>query len=178
MKQTHRCLDTQTLKGSAATPSLSRHRASLRSGTGPRACRSQGLVRTPCRNRGGPGVAQRNPCPHRPPTASPLVNTVNMGCLLQALEDSAQRNRRHLEVQAKWRGMQAGNHVLKLDMEQQTGSKSGKEHIKAVYGHPACLTSMQSISCKLLGWMKHKLESRLPGDISITSDRQMTPPFW
>ena len=55
------------------------------------------------------------------------------------------------------------------DMEQQqTGSKLGKEYIKAVYCHPAYLTSMQSTSCKMLGWMKHKLESRLPGEISIT----------
>ena len=58
------------------------------------------------------------------------------------------------------------------DMEQQTGSKLGKEHVKAVYFHPAYLTYMQSTS----GWMKHKLESRLPGEISITSDMQMTPP--
>ena len=65
---------------------------------------------------------------------------------------------------------------LELDMERQTGSKSGKEYVKAVYCHPAYLTSMQSTSCKMLGWMKHKLGSRLPGEISITSDTQMTPP--
>ena len=59
---------------------------------------------------------------------------------------------------------------LELDMEQQTGSKSGKEYIKTVYCHPAYLTSMQSTSCEMLGWMKHKLESRLPEEISITSD--------
>ena len=52
----------------------------------------------------------------------------------------------------------------------------GKEYVKAVYCHPAYLTSMQSTSCKMLGWMKHKLESRLLGDISIISDTQMTPP--
>ena len=56
--------------------------------------------------------------------------------------------------------------------------KLGKEYMKAVYGHPAYLTYMQSILCKMLGWMKHKLESRLPGEISITSDMQMTPPLW
>ena len=67
---------------------------------------------------------------------------------------------------------------LELDVEQQTGSKSGKEYIKAVYFHPAYLTSMQSTSLETLGWMKHKLESRLPGEISITSDMQMTPPLW
>ena len=59
--------------------------------------------------------------------------------------------------------------------EQQTGSKSGKEYIKAVHCHPAYLTYMQSTSCEMPGWMKHKLESRLLGEISITSDMQMTP---
>ena len=57
-------------------------------------------------------------------------------------------------------------------------SKSGKEFIKAVYYHSPYLTSMQNTSCEMLGWMKHKLESRLPGEISITSDTQMTPPLW
>ena len=61
------------------------------------------------------------------------------------------------------------------DMEQQTGSKLGKEYVKAVYCHPAYLTSMQSTSREMLGWMKHKLESRLPGEISITSGMQMIP---
>ena len=67
---------------------------------------------------------------------------------------------------------------LELDMEQQTGSKPGKEYVKAVYCHPAYLTYMQSTSYEMLGWMKHKLESRLPGEISITSDMQMTLPLW
>ena len=62
-------------------------------------------------------------------------------------------------------------------MEQQTGSKAGKEYVKAIYCHPAYLTFMHSTSCEMLGWMKHKLESRLPGEISITSDMQMTPPY-
>ena len=66
---------------------------------------------------------------------------------------------------------------LELDMEQQTGSKSGKEYIKAVYCHPAYLTYMQNTSCEMPGWMKHKLESRLLGEISITSDTQMTLPL-
>ena len=66
---------------------------------------------------------------------------------------------------------------LESDMEQWTGSKLGKEYIKAVYCHPAYLTDMQSTSCEMPGWMKHKLESRLPGEISITSDMQMTPPL-
>ena len=59
---------------------------------------------------------------------------------------------------------------LELDMEQRTGSKWGKEYIKRVYCHPADLTYIQSISCEILGWMKHTLESRLPGEISIISD--------
>ena len=59
---------------------------------------------------------------------------------------------------------------LELDMEQQTGSKLGKEYIKAIYCHLAYLTYMQSTSREMPGWMKHKLESRLPGEISVTSD--------
>ena len=74
--------------------------------------------------------------------------------------------------------MQVKKQQLELDMEQQTSSKSGKEYIKAVYCHPAYLTYMQSTSCEMPGWMKQKLESRLPGEISITSDLQMTPPLW
>ena len=74
--------------------------------------------------------------------------------------------------------MQVGKQRLELDMEQQTGSKSGKEYVKAVYGHPAYLTYMQSTSCEMMDWMKHKLESRLSGEISIASNMQMTPPLW
>ena len=74
--------------------------------------------------------------------------------------------------------MQVKKRQLELDMEKHTGSKSGKEYVKAVYYHLAYLTYMQSTSCEMLGWMKHKLESRLPGEISVTSDRQMTPPLW
>ena len=73
--------------------------------------------------------------------------------------------------------MQVKKQQLELDMEQQTGSKSGKEYVKAVYCHPAYLTYMQSTSCEMPGWMKHKLESRWLGEISITSDIQMTPPL-
>ena len=69
--------------------------------------------------------------------------------------------------------MQIRKQQLELDLEQQTGSKSEKEYIKAVYCHPAYLTSA---SWETLGWRKHKLESRLPEEISITSDMQMTPP--
>ena len=64
------------------------------------------------------------------------------------------------------------------DMEQQTDSKLAKEYIKDVYCHPAYLTYMQSTSCEMPDWMKHKLGSRLLGEISITSDTQMTPPLW
>ena len=62
---------------------------------------------------------------------------------------------------------------LELDMEKQSGSKLGKEYIKAVYCHPAYLTYMQSILCEMPGCMKHRLESRLWGEISITSDMQI-----
>ena len=74
--------------------------------------------------------------------------------------------------------MQVKKQQLELDMEQQTGSKSGKEYVKAVYCHPDYLTSMQSISWETLGWMKYKLESRLLGEVAITSDMQITPPLW
>ena len=67
---------------------------------------------------------------------------------------------------------------LEPDMEQWIGSKLEKEYVKAVYCHPAYLTYMQSPSCEMLGWENHKLESKLPGEISITSDMQMTPPLW
>ena len=70
--------------------------------------------------------------------------------------------------------MQVKKQQLELDMEQCTGSKLGKEYVKAVYCHLAYLTSMVNISCEMLGLMKHKLESRLQGEISVTSDMQMT----
>ena len=74
--------------------------------------------------------------------------------------------------------MQVKKQKLELDIEQQTGSKLGKEYVKAVYCHLVYLTYMQSTLSKMLGWMKHKMESRLPGEISITSDMQMTPPLF
>ena len=74
--------------------------------------------------------------------------------------------------------MQVRKQQLELDMEQQPGSKLEKEYVKAVYCPPAYLTYMQSTSREMLGWRTHKLESRLPGEISITSDMQMTPPLW
>ena len=67
---------------------------------------------------------------------------------------------------------------LEPDMEQLTGSKLGKEYDKAIYCYPAYITYTQSTSCEMLGWMNHKLEPRLLGEISTTSDMQMTPPLW
>ena len=74
--------------------------------------------------------------------------------------------------------MQVKKQQLEPDMEQQTGSKLGKEYIKTVYCYPGYLTSMQNTSCKIKGWMKLRVESRLLREISITSDMQMTPPLW
>ena len=74
--------------------------------------------------------------------------------------------------------MQVKKQQLEPDMGQQTGSKSGKEYVKAIYCHPAYLTYMQNTSCEMLSWMNHKLESRLLGEITLTSDMQMTPPFY
>ena len=74
--------------------------------------------------------------------------------------------------------MQFKKQELELDMEKQAGSKLGKEYVKTIYCHPTDLTYIQSTSCEMLGWIKHKLESRLPGEISITSDMQMIPPLW
>ena len=87
------------------------------------------------------------------------------------------------EYQTTWSAsweicMQVKKLQLEPDIEQRTGSKLGKEYVKAVYCHPAYLTYMQSTSCEMPGWMKHKLESRLPGEISITLDMQTTPPLW
>ena len=70
--------------------------------------------------------------------------------------------------------MQVKKQQLELDMEQQTGSKSRKEYVKAVYCHSAYLTCMQSKSCEMPSWMKHKLKSKLLGEISITSDMQIS----
>ena len=73
--------------------------------------------------------------------------------------------------------MQVRMQELELDMEQQTDLKCGEKYIKAVYCHSTYLTYMQSTSYKMQGWMKHKLESRLPEEILVTSDMQMTPPY-
>ena len=76
------------------------------------------------------------------------------------------------------RNLYAGQEVTELEMEQQIGYKLGKEYVMAVYCHPAYLTYMQSTPCEMPDWMKHKLESRLSGEITITSDMQMIPPLW
>ena len=74
--------------------------------------------------------------------------------------------------------MQVKKQQLEPDMEQWSVFRLGKEYVKAVYCHPACLTSVQSTSISVPGWMKHNLESRLLGEISVASDMQMTPPLW
>ena len=77
------------------------------------------------------------------------------------------------------RNLYAGQEAtVRTGQKQQTGFKSGKEYIKAVYCHPTYLTYMQSTSWETLDWKKHRLKSRLPGEISITSDMQMTPHLW
>ena len=75
------------------------------------------------------------------------------------------------------RNLYAGQEVTELDMGQRTGFKLGKEHVKAIFCHPAYLTYMWHVSCEILGWMKHKLESRLLGEVSITSDMQRHYPY-
>ena len=90
---------------------------------------------------------------------------------------------KEMECQTTWSAsweicLQVKKQRLELDIEQQTGSKSGKEYVKAVYSHPAYLTSLQGTSYEMLGLMKHKLESRLQGEISVTSDKQLIPPLW
>ena len=90
---------------------------------------------------------------------------------------------REMEYQTTWPAsweicMQVRKQQLELDMEQQTGSKEEKKYVKAVYCHPAYLIYMQSTSCEIPGWMKYKLQSRLPREKSISSDMQMTTPLW
>ena len=68
--------------------------------------------------------------------------------------------------------------TVRTRLEQQTGSKLGKKYVKVVYCHSVYITSMQRLPREMSGWMKHKMESKLPGEISITSDMPMTPPLW
>ena len=96
--------------------------------------------------------------------------TINCGKFLKRWEY-------HTTLPASWEiCMQVKKQQLEPDMEQQTGSKLGKEYVKAVHCHPAYLAYMQSTLYKMLGWMNHKLESRFPGETSATSDMQMIPP--
>ena len=76
------------------------------------------------------------------------------------------------------RNLYAGQEATEPDTEQQTSSKLGKEYVKAVYCHTAYFTYMQSTSCEMPGWVKHKLASRVPGEIPVNSDTQMAPPLW
>ena len=103
-------------------------------------------------------------------------------CGLQQTVENSERdenNKYQTTWSVSWKTCrQVKKQQLELDTKQWTSSKSGKEYIKAVYCHLAHLTYMQSSSCEMPGWMKQKLESRLPGKISITSDMQMTPPPW
>ena len=97
----------------------------------------------------------------------------------QTVENSERdRNTRPPDLPLEKSIMQVRKQQLELDMKQQTISKLGKEYVKAAYCHPAYLTYVQSTSWEMLGWMKSKLESRFPGEISTTSDMQMTPPLW
>ena len=109
-----------------------------------------------------------------------LRTTLNFLCL-SFLIGSQQTVKRHGNTRPPYLPPEKSvcrSRSMEMNMEQQTGSKWEKEYVKAVYCHPAYLTYMQSISCEMPGWMKHKLESRLPGEISITSDMQMIPPLW
>ena len=114
---------------------------------------------------------------HKTPTSASLTMpkplivwiTTNCGKFLERWEYQ-------ITLPASWEiYMQFKKQQLEWDMKRQTDSKVGKEYVKAVYCHPAYLTYMQSKSWETLGWMKHKLESRLLGEISTTSDMQMTP---
>ena len=98
--------------------------------------------------------------------------TTNCGSFLKRWEYQA-------TLPASWETCtQVKKQQLELDMGQQTGSKLENEYLKDIYCHPAYLTYMQGTSCKMLGWIKYKLKSRFLGEISITSDMQMTPPLW
>ena len=107
-------------------------------------------------------------------TPKPLIVwiTINCGKFLKRWEYQS-------TLPASWEScMQLRKQQLELNLEKQTGSKQEREYVKAVYCHTAYLNYMQSISWETLGWKKHMLESRLPGEISITSDMQITPHLW
>ena len=95
-----------------------------------------------------------------------IDSTKALDCGSQQTVENSSRDGNTITLPVSWEiCMQVKKQQLELDMEQQTGSKSGKEYVKAVYCHPASLTYMQSTSCEMPGWMKHKLESRLQGEI-------------
>ena len=100
-------------------------------------------------------------------------------CITTNCEEFFKRWEYQITCPASWETcMHVKKQQLELDMEQQTGSKLGKESIKAVCCHSTFLTNMQSTTWEMPGWMKHELESRLREEISITSDKQMAPPLW
>ena len=104
-------------------------------------------------------------------TPKPLTVEVTINC-----EKSLERWEYQTTLPASWEiCMQIKKQQLEPDLKQKTGSKLGKEYVKAVYCHPAYLTYMQSVSCKMPVWINHKLESRLLGEISVTADMQITP---
>ena len=130
----------------------------------------------------------QHPLDHQKSKRVPAIHLLMLYWLCQSLwlcgsQQTVENFFKRWDYQTTWSAsweirMQVEKQQLELDMEQQTGSKSGKEYIKPVYCHPTYLTYMQSTSCKMLRWMKHKLESRLLGEIPITSYMQMTPPLW
>ena len=132
---------------------------------------------------------QKVPCRHYctecpGPCSMPPLTHASAGdsCTLTGKSTNYGKFLKRWQYQTTWSAsweiyMQVKKQQLELDMEQQTGSKLGKEYVKAVYCHLAYLTYMQSSSCEMPGWMKHKLKSRLLGEISITSYKQMTPPL-
>ena len=127
------------------------------------------------------GSSKKQESPEKKTSNSALLNMANP--LIVWITKNCGKFLKRLEYKTTWPAyweicMQLKKEQLEQDMEQQTGSKSGKEYFKVVYCHPAYLTYVQSTWCKILGWMKHKLESSLPGEVSITSDKEMTPPLW
>ena len=100
-------------------------------------------------------------------------------CVLQQTVKNSSKNGNTRLPTCFLRNLCAGQEAtLRIRYEQWTGSKLGKESVKAIYCHLAYLTSMQSTQWKLPGWMKHELESGLLGEISLTSDMQITPSLW
>ena len=134
-----------------------------------------------------PEINCQHPLDYRNSKRVPEKHLLLLYGLLQSLwlcgSQETEKFFKRWECQTTWPAsweicMQVKKQQVEKDTEQQPGSKLGRKYVEAVYCHPAYLTSMQSTSCKMPGWMKHKLESRLRGEIPITSDMQMTPPLW